>query len=360
MQMPSGIPDYSQFMQMSAGQRKNLLKMLKFFNGKQIQPLLMVVYEKDPDPDVRQTAREMLESQGVQIRVEGENLPSDAESQETPDWMRSASNPIQNNASVGIPVTDDLSRRAAEALKKGQGISSSPAPETPKQSLSDAGATIYYTTDAGTFESPYSGPDTITGGDGRPMQRNQNFPQVFLLHTRNQKYIRGEAEKPTNSSTNAAAGVVVVLVFFVIFFASTGVFTQISGAFSSFSRTGFQMSSITNSVFMPFFAIFGLVMLIGGIFAIRNRQRMSRLAENGKILIGQATMVNGRWVSSGSGKSRSRSYKVTVAYAVRLPDGRTFTGQETATRGDLARKALPIPGTPVALLYVSDEDKLLL
>lgn len=362
MQMPPGIPDYSQFMQMTPAQRKNLLKMLKFFNGKQMQPLLMVVYEKDPDPEVRQAAREMLESQGVQIRVEGDNLPSDAERDETPEWMKASPPPVQRGG-IGIPVTDDLSRRAAEALKRGQGTPQpnlAPSSGIGEGSLSDAGATIYYTTESGTFESPFSGPDTISGGDGRPMQRNQNFPQVFLLHRKNEKYVRGEAAKPTTSTGNAVIGFVVVIVFFAIFFVGTGFFTEISGTITSVTRMGVQVDNLTSSMLMPFIAIFGIVFLIMGIASYRNSQRMSRLASEGKLLIGQALMVNGRWVSSGSGKNRSSSYKVTVSYTVKLPDGRAFTGQETATRGDLARKALPMPGTPVALLYVSDEDKLLL
>jgi len=99
MQMPGGVPDYSQFTKMSPSQRKTTLKMLKFFTGKQIQPLLMVVYEKDPDAEVRQLAREMLEAQGVSIRVEGDNLPTDVERDEQPDWMKSASNPVIGRAS---------------------------------------------------------------------------------------------------------------------------------------------------------------------------------------------------------------------------------------------------------------------
>lgn len=86
---------------------------------------------------------------------------------------------------------------------------------------------------------------------------------------------------------------------------------------------------------------------------------MARLAANGQVLVGQVVYANGRWVTSGSGKNRSRSYRVTVQYRVKLPNGQLLEGQEQATRGDLARKGVPVSGTPIALLY-TPEDKLLL
>lgn len=364
MQMPGGVPDYSQFMKMSPSQRKTTLKMLKFFTGKQIQPLLMVVYEKDPDAEVRQLAREMLESQGVSIRVEGDNLPTDVERDEQPDWMKSTSNPVQS-AGIGIPVTDDLSRRAAEALKRGQGTPT-PPPSSGGQSLSDAGATIYYTTEAGTFESPFSGPDTITGGEGRTMQRNQNFPSVFLLYPRNQKYLHGEAESPTVNTASTWVSLAVMMGMLGIFIAFSAFLSfDMPGGSSDFSAamSDFGNAVMDGSMFAPFaffFIIFGIIFVIVIVSNIRTANRMKRLAAEGKLLLGQASNVHGRWVTSGSGKSRSSSYKVSVTYRVRLPDGRVIQGSETATRSDLARRALPVPGTPVAVLYVSDEDKLLL
>jgi hypothetical protein len=69
--------------------------------------------------------------------------------------------------------------------------------------------------------------------------------------------------------------------------------------------------------------------------------------------------ANGRWVRTGSGKSSSSSYRVTVRYRVKLPSGQVLEGEETATRRDLARKGVPVPGTPIAVLH-TPEDKLLL
>ena len=362
MQMPAGIPDYDQFMRMTPAQRKNLLKISGFFAGKQLQPLLMVVYEKDPDPQIRQMAREMLEKQGVQIRVEGGGLSMDTPSTPSSDAMRPADSPIQSRQNLGIPITDDLSRRAVESLKRGQGVSSTPtsSPSQPGQSLSESGATVYYTTAGGTFESPFSGPDTLTGGDGRVMQRSQMFPSVFLLYPKNLKYVRGESLKPTTSSGNGLVGVIFVVVFMVIFFGISGFGESMLRQFSSISRFGLDMGNLMRSPLSIFMGIFVLIIGIISVVSIRNARRMSRLSQTGSLLIGQASAVNGRWVSTGSGSSRSRSYKVSVAYRVRLPDGRTVNGQDTATRSDLARGVLPVPGTPVAILYANDDDKMLL
>ncbi len=353
MQMPGGIPDYDQFMKMTPAQRKNLLKVVGWVAGKQIQPLLMLVFERDPDPEIRQMARQMLEKQGVQIRVEGGDPRLTAEPRS--DALRAPESPMRDGG-VGIPVTDDLSRRAAEALKRGQGTPQSPSSQVGGPSLADSGATVYYTTTHGTVESPFSGPDTLDGGTGRALQRNQNFPNVFLLYPRNLKYVRGEVEKPTTSTGTAAwVGIVIFFVVFSMISAASGLFFIADAPFVG--------SNFDPEMLLPFGffgLIFGIIFLIVVVSWVRNQQRMTRLAASGQVYLGQVVYSNGRWVSSGSGSSRSSSYRVTVRYVLRLPDGRTVNGEATATRGDLARKALPLTGSPVAVLYASEDDQMLL
>lgn len=339
--MPGGIPDYDQFMRMNPGQRKNLLRVLGWVTGNQIQPLLMVVFEQDPDPDIRQMAREMLEKRGVHVRVEGGEGIDDVRRQE----RSSALDEARAHTSIGLPVTDDLSRRAAEALRRGQGTPKPDPQSTGDQSVAGSGATVYYTNVAGTFESPFSGPDSVEGGTGRPVQRNQTFPAVFTLVKGNDKYLRGESERPT---TTSLVGLFISIGFMVAIFVFIG--------FTTFGAIGFGMGSS----FQLFTGIFVLVMGIIVFTTVRDIQRANRLAANGVVLVGQIVNIYGRWVSSGSGKSRSRSYKVTAQCRVKLPDGRIFSAQGTATRGDLRNAVLPNPGSPIAILYVSDQDYMVL
>ncbi|MCU0463665.1 MAG: DUF308 domain-containing protein [Anaerolineae bacterium] len=339
--MPGGVPDYDQFMRMNPGQRKNLLRVLGWMSGKQIQPLLMVVFEQDPDPDIRQMAREMLEKQGVHVRVEGGEGLDDVRREERPSPLDEA----QARPSIGLPVTDDLSRRAAEALRRGQGTPKPDPRPASDQSVAGSGATVYYTNAAGTFESPFSGPDSVEGGTGRPVQRNQTFPAVFTLIKGNEKYLRGESERPSSTSLVSLAITIGFMLVIIGVMATT-----------TFSVAGIE----ADSPFLLFIGIFVLVMGIMVVATVREIQRMNRLAANGVVLVGQIVQIYGRWVSSGSGKSRSRSYKVTAQCRVKLPDGRIFSAQGTATRGDLRNAVLPNPGSPIAILYVSDQDYMVL
>ena len=238
---------------------------------------------------------------------------------------------------IGIPVTDDLSRRAVESLKRGQAT-----PPNTQQLL------------------PFSSAETLTGGDGRVMPRTQSFPQVFLLHPKNLKYVRGESEKPTNSTFNPW---IMVLILALSAAAALWIFdlgSFITRQVATIQRIGLDMGALIRNPLIISLGVVALIVVVLGWAWSYNARIMKRLAGDGTLLLGQILITNGRWVSSGSGKNRSRSYKVTVAYRVRLPEGQLVDGQQTATRGDLARKGLPVPGTPVAVLYVSELDKMLL
>jgi len=192
------------------------------------------------------------------------------------------------------------------------------------------------------------------------MPRTQSFPQVFLLHPKNLKYVRGESEKPTNSTFNPW---IMVLILALSAAAALWIFdlgSFITVQVATIQRIGLNMGALIRNPLIISLGVVALIILVSGWAWSYNARIMKRLAGDGTLLLGQILIVNGRWVTSGSGKNRSRSYKVTVAYRLRLPDGRLVDGQQTATRGDFARKALPIPGTPVAVLYVSDADKMLL
>jgi hypothetical protein len=335
-----------------------------FGMGEALRPLLMVAFEQDPDPEIRQMARDLLEKQGVKVRVEGADgldldpappTPSPLRDS-TPSAPRASSSPTSGG--FGLPVNDDLSRRAAEALRRGQG---SPKPSEslnttpePQQSLKDVGATIYYETPQGTFESPFSGDDTVMGGDGRPVARNHDFPQVFFLHPGNQKYARGESEKPTLNNSNTTLGFLLFGFMAVIVFSSISSTVGMNDMFSTFSTS---RDALVPLMFIGL--VFGIIIVAAVVATLRTQKRMGRLAASGQVLVGQIVYANGRWVRTGSGKSSSSSYRVTVRYRVKLPSGQVLEGEETATRRDLARKGVPVPGTPIALLY-TPEDRLLL
>lgn len=304
--MPKGIPDYDEFARMNINERKELLTSLASAHDRQIRalaiPLLVTVFEHDNAPDVRQIAREMLEKRGIHAHVEGGDGVDESQLRPRSDF----------------PVTDGLS-------------------STCDQSIAESGATVYYINDDMNlaFESPFSGPKTIQGGTGKPVARNQNFPTVFILHKGNEKYLRGESDKPTNSTL---LGIVLVLVMMGVGF---GVF----------------IFSPLNSMTTNIGAVIALLGLISGAAlynAIRDHYRRSYLAAHGVILVAQ--IISSHLRVGESQKKRSGSYNLDIICRVKRPDGKVFNTEGAGSRHTI----LPNPGTAVAVLYVNEKNYMVL
>lgn len=181
------------------------------------------------------------------------------------------------------------------------------------------------------------------GGTGRAAQRGPQYANVFTMAKGNSKYLTGERDKPVSNMWGSAIGLIAMIAFIGFFFFITN--TQTSSRSSS---------STPPAIFFLFFAAFGLFWIFS---AVREWRRYTYFVTNGQLLIGEVVNANGQWVWTGSGKSRSRKYQVTVNYRLRTPDGQTIDGKESAYRNDLARQSLPEPGAQIAALYVPTDQQ---
>ena len=73
-------------------------------------------------------------------------------------------------------------------------------------------------------------------------------------------------------------------------------------------------------------------------------QRQAWLRRRRRILPGQIVACTGHVDADGD-------YKVKIRYRFRTPRGQIITAQTSQIRNDLRRKALPRPGTAVAVYY---------
>jgi hypothetical protein len=93
----------------------------------------------------------------------------------------------------------------------------------------------------------------------------------------------------------------------------------------------------------------GLALLgLAGV-CIWNDARNRTVSTKGQILHGQIVNATGRNGSKGA-------FNITVEYQFNTPDGRQLTKKTTMNRPDLKKVRLPMAGTPVAVLYVSDKQ----
>lgn len=292
--------DYETFAKAPLWLRHQMLKMAVTQNNRQSAPVLILAAQHDPDAGVRAAAQQALESWGY--RAEGQ----------THQTTHAA--PIRSSAldSIGIDVTDDLSKSERQFK---QAVSSD-AP----------GSALRFVAPAGTAWAT-----ATTGGTGASIQRGPGLADVFVTEKKHRKFVMGEVnELPHNWMW---------LIFALIF------------------GGGFLIPALFVNEEMPIILyVIGIVM--GGAFLIvwimAERQR-ARLTREGVFLLGELTSCTGKWVSSGSGSSRSRSYRLKIDYRVRLPNGQTLEKSATRTRNDLAKKILPDAGTRVAVMTTGED-----
>jgi hypothetical protein len=89
-----------------------------------------------------------------------------------------------------------------------------------------------------------------------------------------------------------------------------------------------------------------------GVFGLRHlirvRNRARRLARDGQALTGEVRDCTGR-------KQRKGGYIVELRFAFREPGGQDLEAAEEAERRDLLGQPLPLPGTPVVVLFVDEK-----
>lgn len=336
--MSAQIPNYDEFAKLPLVQRKMILDMAARFGGSQLAPLFMAVYQHDPDPDLRELARKKLAEAG--ITTQGDGRPSST-STASPSGLGGIRVSGFRSGDALSQQEDALRRQFATEARADEQA------EWADEGVSfSVGPTFVWSNTMGS-----AAPVELTGGTGRPVQRGPHLANVFTLRRGDEKYLTGERD--TLRSGNA-----VILLVIVILAAALG-FTLFM-----FNTTGIM------DMEMPFFDTGGLmslpVLIIGGVFGliflilflvmVFGARRRRFYLNNGQLLLGQVVAAWGRWHTSTTSEGGStRSYRVTVKYRVRAPDGLVIEDQATETRNDLARSVLPNPGDPLAVLYV-DKD----
>lgn len=326
--------DYRQFAESSPAMRKVTLQFMRL-NPEVNLSFFKQVYQYETDPDLRQMAYDVLVAQGITPIGDGASLsrPADVPLNSSPIGSSSPLADLTPNSSAlrdsgigGLPAKDALSRNEAQ-LRRTLAVDNAPV----QHPLTTGGATTM----------PQR-PGELDDGTGRPERRGPHLESVFTLHRGNSAYLTGNTDRVASDFGSMMLVAAFMIVMQIVFYgtASASVTSRTTGA-----ETG------------------GLLIItgIGAIFVaigIRSLFVAKRFHKQGILLIGQILSASGRWVITGSGKSRSRKYRVTIRYRVRTPRGEVIEDNANASRNDLARKTLPQPGDPIAVLLIPDTKKI--
>jgi hypothetical protein len=237
--------------------------------------------------------------------------------------------PLRDSGIGGLQANDDLSRKAAETLRNMQREDQREEAERLQREVSSGVA------------APAPARTAYADAFGRAVQRGPQLANVFTIKRGNQKYLTGETDSIVSDFWGYLFGIFMVGIFLVVFL------------FIS-ANPGSSSKPPPPVLILAFFAFDAV--LVG--LMIRSVMQANYFAKNGTLLMGTVGSADGRWVTTGSGKNRSRKYRVTLNYRVSLPDGEVVNKSETHDRNDLARGGLPEPGAPVAVLYVPDTKKM--
>lgn len=186
---------------------------------------------------------------------------------------------------------------------------------------------------------------SLTGGDGIPSQRGEKLPEnLFLLRPQNHDYLSGKEISivPTENEMEARR---LSLMWLLI----------PAPIFCGLTAWSWSANVIGSGV--EIFVIFIVLGLIYGVITwVSSANQRSTLTQDGVLLIGEIESIKGEWKV----QNRVNFYFVTVTYYVRLPDNRVLNDAATAIYMDMVGKPLPERGTPVAVLYINDSEKMLL
>jgi hypothetical protein len=237
--------------------------------------------------------------------------------------------PLRDSGIGGLQANDDLSRKAAETLRNMQREDQREEAERAQREAARG------------VSSPAPAQTAYADAFGRAVQRGPHLANVFTIKRGNRKYLTGESSTIASNFWGYLFGIFMASIFLIAFL-------FISANPGSSSKPPPPVLILAAFAFDA--VLFGLM--------IRSVMQANYFSKNGTLLMGTVGSANGRWVTTGSGKNRSRNYKVTLNYRVSLPDGEVVNKTETHDRNDLARGGLPEPGDPVAVLYVPDTKKM--
>lgn len=246
-----------------------------------------------------------------------------------PLFKSDKNSPLRDSGIGGLQSNDDLNRKAQETLRNMRREDArEEAERLQRETVSQGGVVADQRT---AYAKQF----------GRAEQRGPHLANVFTIKRGNKKYLTGEAETIASDLWGYLFTIFIVGLFLVFFF--------------FISANPGRSSKPPPPVLILAFVAFDLVMI--GLM-IRSVMQANYFAKNGTLLLGTVGSADGRWVTTGSGKNRSRKYKVTLNYRVSLPDGESINKTETHDRNDLARGGLPKNGDPIAVLYVPDTKKM--
>lgn len=192
----------------------------------------------------------------------------------------------------------------------------------------------------------------LIGNDGRPRKIPKN---LFLLRPENLEYLNNDISSlvPTASEINNRRDSLITLAFLSPFICGIcSIITLIGNG----GTVPFLENDRSKLEFIGFSIVILILPVITLIPWLNAWLRRSTLSESGVVLIGQIESIKGQWKV----RKRVNSYYVTVIYQVRLPDDTVLNGVETSIYMDMVGKRLPPRGTPVAILYISHREKMLL
>lgn len=326
--MSMQIPDYAAFAQMPVVSRQKSLEVIRQFVGQTAAPLFLQVYQFDPDAGLRELARGTLREWGI-------TPPTD---------------PTPMNVSGGATASMGGANPA---------VSFNLGAADGRPSVSVSSSSMSFNMDGGQSVADML---NITGGTGRPIQRGPQHANVFTLYRNHIKYLTGQVDHIPHAKWGYFLPIGIFVVTFVAVFVGFRAFGGMSGAGPDIGLgVGNFMSNTFNAVMVLIGGVFLLISIILLLVLMWNVRKNRRYEREATLLLGQVMQSGGRWYSStDSDGHTSRNYRVTVAYRVRLPDGRTVDHQDTHNRNDLANAGLPGPGAPVAVMVINPENMRLL
>lgn len=171
---------------------------------------------------------------------------------------------------------------------------------------------------------------------------------LFLLAPKSKKLLGARRPVPRNVR-NAAAAVGALLVCLLI---SGGCTALLADNITVRDMSWEDLAILAAFIGLPSVALtLGLLYLTWRKFTgdLREAYQADLLEEHGEVLDGELLECLGH-------KRRVPGWWVTARYRFQTPKGDELFGENRYRRDDLKKQRLPAPGTPVAVLYLDEEN----
>lgn len=177
------------------------------------------------------------------------------------------------------------------------------------------------------------------------MQKTILPPETFLIDAYSQDFISGKRPYINTSAANWAKPTGPQVAWIVI-----GLLVTLGGVVA-------YAAMQINDVGLAGILLGALVAVPMAIPIWLNALRKRKYEQEGKIIPAELIEITGKKTVSSEGPS---GYFVTVKYKFLSPGGKTIENKLYRLRNDLVAVELPPPGTPLAVLYLSDRTYRLL